>query len=226
MFVCIEGTDASGKNTQTKLLAKRLHAQLYSFPAYDTPSGELIKAHLQVEWNTQINDSMMWSVSEQNLSSDEYLDAMVFQSLQLTNRMELASRINTHLEAKKHVVADRYWPSGWVYGAADGLEKPWLEAIHAPLPQPDLFILVDVDVEHSFKRRPDRRDRYESDRPFLEKVVKLYRELWHSMRNRTTNLNRGERWRIVDGRGGIDPVHQDIWNIVRDCRLRLEDGTW
>lgn len=226
MFVCIEGTDASGKATQSYILTKKLGGHLFSFPDYDTPVGELIKAHLQVEWNTHINDYMMWSVSEGRRDNDHYLSSMVFQSLQLANRMELASKILAFQRSGDHIVADRYWPSGWVYGAADGLDKPWLETIHEALPQPDLFILIDVDVETSFARRPERRDRYESDRPFLEEVVRLYRQLWASMENRTTSLNAGRRWRVVDGRGKTAEISDAIWSIVHDCQLRLEDGTW
>ena len=46
-LIVIEGTDCSGKETQTKLLVERLNqenikAQRISFPMYDTPTGKII----------------------------------------------------------------------------------------------------------------------------------------------------------------------------------------
>ena len=46
-LIVIEGTDCSGKNTQSILLAKKLNAMGYkainlSFPMYDTPTGKII----------------------------------------------------------------------------------------------------------------------------------------------------------------------------------------
>lgn len=50
-LIVIEGTDCSGKETQTKLLMERLKKDgekvaTLSFPMYDTPSGRIIGACL------------------------------------------------------------------------------------------------------------------------------------------------------------------------------------
>jgi len=46
-LIVIEGTDCSGKETQTKLLIKHLESKgkkviSFSFPMYDTPTGKII----------------------------------------------------------------------------------------------------------------------------------------------------------------------------------------
>ena len=46
-LIVIEGTDCSGKNTQSKLLQEKLKKDGYkvvemSFPMYDTPTGKII----------------------------------------------------------------------------------------------------------------------------------------------------------------------------------------
>ena len=46
-LIVIEGTDCSGKETQTKLLIKKLKAENikvdnFSFPAYNSPTGKII----------------------------------------------------------------------------------------------------------------------------------------------------------------------------------------
>lgn len=223
MFVTIEGTDASGKNTQSEVLQRHLGGSLISFPAYDTTIGELIDRHLKKKWRCGFGGEEFLS---QPIDATHRLNALVFQSLHVTNRLEVSERIRRNLEQGTPVIADRYWPSGWVYGAADGLDKYWLEEVHKPLIQPDLFILIDIDVEESFKRRPERRDRYEADKPFLTKVIELYRELWRSMENRTHQRGKGVKWVVVDGKRARSTVEFDIQRIVEDCRMRLADGTW
>ena len=54
-FIVIEGTDCSGKETQTKLIEKKLKEQGYkcmrlSFPVYDSPTGEIVRGMLS--WET------------------------------------------------------------------------------------------------------------------------------------------------------------------------------
>ena len=46
-IIVIEGTDCSGKETQSKLLEKRLNEKgrkciRFSFPMYDTPTGKIV----------------------------------------------------------------------------------------------------------------------------------------------------------------------------------------
>lgn len=50
-LIVIEGTDGSGKETQSKLLRERICGELgacgyFSFPRYDTPTGMIIKRYL------------------------------------------------------------------------------------------------------------------------------------------------------------------------------------
>src|SRR4051812_12502697 len=150
LFLSLEGIDACGKATQSKMLSEMLNGVLFSFPAYETPVGKLIASHLQNDWSARYD----------GLSPYEHphLDAMVLQSLMLTNRMEKAVSIQKHLKDGKSVICDRYWASGYAYGKADGLDPEYLVAIHDFLPKADLQILIDSDPEDSVKRRPDRRD--------------------------------------------------------------------
>ena len=46
-LIVIEGTDCSGKNTQSKLLKERLEKDgenvvIVSFPVYDSPTGKIV----------------------------------------------------------------------------------------------------------------------------------------------------------------------------------------
>lgn len=221
MFVILEGIDASGKHTQSKLLAEALRARLYSFPAYDTSMGEVIQAHLTEKWSAKHGRDITVTDPDYEL---EHLDPIVFQACMLTNKMELAPRIHKAMCDGHNVVCDRYWPSGWVYGAADGLEKYWLEAIHEWLPQPDLFILLEVDPKDSVARRPERRDRYEKQEGLMEKVAELYKELWNLQRSRDSGIEGRQHWTYVDGRRPVGDVHRDILEKCNNMQFWLEKG--
>lgn len=205
IFVCIEGADAAGKHTQSELLAQHLGARLFSFPDYETPMGLVIKGHLKRYWSARPCEGEDY----RSLGSVAGLNAHVFQSLQLTNRMEHAVEMSMLLRDGVSVVADRYWPSGLVYGQADGLDPAWVDRIQAHLPQPDLYLLIDPSM--SAERRPERRDRYEMQEGLMERVTGLYRKLWIERRRLPGNEN---RWVVIDGRPPIEEVTQQINDAV------------
>lgn len=198
MFVVLEGIDGCGKGVQSRGLAWDLKAELFSFPDYSTPIGRLIEGHLKQEWAAHRLDC--WHDEPEIKHSG---DPLIFQALQTANRLERAHDIAGHLAEGRPVVADRYYSSGLVYGVADGIDLAYLERLHLFLPQPTHWILIDIDVEQSVERRPERRDRYESNVEFMQKVCLFYRQLWIR-----------KRWHIVDGRGSIDDTAGQIREIV------------
>lgn len=220
MIIAIEGCDAAGKHTQAARLARRLDAGVLAFPDYATPTGHLIEGHLKRYWSAQPDESreavesvgMVTGMDGQliRIGDVDALNALVFQALQLANRMEHAVTIEKARAMENHLVLDRYWPSGWVYGSADGLDGDWLLKIHEHLPQPDLFILLDIPPEHSAVRRPERRDRLEEQAGLMERVGVLYRQLWRHMAEEHGQL----RWAVVDGIGLEAEVEGRIWQAV------------
>lgn len=206
MFVVVEGIDAAGKATQSRLLADRMGADLYSFPDYGTTTGHLIKGHLTRMWSAQ----PVGTLEDQSPADVAMINALVFQALQLTNRMEHATAIFDAEEEGKHVVADRYWPSGWVYGQVDGLDPTWLLKIQERLPGADLHLLLDMDPKVSVKRRPLRRDRYEEHMGFMSRAAALYRRLW------AEQSEESDHWVVIDGGRTVDEVHSAIVAAVDD----------
>lgn len=206
MIVCLEGIDAAGKATQAKRLAERLEARLLSFPDYDTPSGRLIAQHLQNQWSAQYRDDS--SVG----APDGRLDAMTFQSLMLTNRMEAAEHIEAAKWQGESLVLDRYWPSGVAYGSADGLDFDWLLQIHEHLPQAHLYVLIDIEPSLSTERRPERADRYELQPGLMDEVASNYLCLWSMMCDEKRRSS--AEWAVVDGNGPVEQVAEAIWDRV------------
>lgn len=187
MFVCIEGIDACGKTTQSTKLAERMGAKLYQFPDYETPMGRVIKAHLHKQWSATLH------VDGPGPEEEKALNAMVFQAVQLANRMEHAVGMAKLLAQSKNIVTARYWPSGVVYGGADGLDPQYLKDIQSSLPMPDIHILLDIEPDVSAQRRPERRDRYEQQEGLMHEVSRRYRALWHEMAHSQGRL----RWVVI-----------------------------
>ena len=223
MIVVIEGLDASGKATQSKLLASKLKGTRFSFPNYDSATGKAILGHLKKEWAC--------GGRQENAAAWKLLDALVFQCLQTANRLELLPSIRKALE-EGPVVFDRYWQSGCVYGGLEGLDYAWLRYTQEhPMPKADLNILIDIPVEEGFTRRPERRDRYEIDRLFLETVRAGYQALWadhygaddyrwNYANGRTSpDLIVGDSgWYVVNGLGTVEEVHARIMTCISEAR--------
>lgn len=207
MFIALEGIDACGKSTQAELLSKKLDAKTFKFPDKNTPMGSLIYSHLRGEWRAD-SDSTLDSAFGGH--EPEYVNAMVFQALQLSNRMEHASSIECWVRQGKNVVCDRHWASGTVYGHADGIATHYLIGIHETLARPELNVLVDIPLFVSKERRPDRRDRYEEKDCFLERVINNYRDFWAEMQIAYGHPH----WVVVDGTKPVEAVHEDIMSAV------------
>jgi dTMP kinase len=178
MLIVIEGCDAAGKNT----LARGLHdffieagkpSQLFSFPNYETATGKLIQRMLKPE------------APKAGMSPDDL--ALIFQCVMVANKLEDAPAIDFALNNGEHVICDRYWQSGYVYGTLDGLSPQWLWEMQHSLPAADVCLLLDLPVEETARRRPEFRDRYEADRKKQEQLRIAYRQLWSE-----------EEWPIID----------------------------
>ena len=189
MLVCIEGIDASGKATQSKMLFDRLgrsgfNCELIAFPDYRTPIGLNIRAYLDGKLS---------------------LSPEVRQLLYVANRWERCDDIVNWLNSGKFVVADRYIPSGLAYGLANGLDLDWMLALEKGLPVPSLVIVLDVSVEGTAKRYLRKKDAYESRESYLKKVRESY-----------LSLSKKFSWTVINGELPVEAVSANIWSVILD----------
>lgn len=219
-LIAFEAIDAAGKATQSKLLAEKLGAELFSFPRYETFVGKAILGNLKGDWH-------VCSRTSETASTDAATNALVRQALFTVDRYDAAVSIKRSLDSGKNVVVDRFWASGLIYGSSDAVPADFLERIHQCLPQPDVWILLDITVEESFRRRPERLDAYERDCAKMEDVRERYRELF-IQRSRPMHkyiclmaMENGylcecgvRKWVIVDGAGDISEVHNRILEVI------------
>lgn len=209
MLIACEGVDACGKNTHTQLIAQKLDGVVIDFPHYSTVVGKLIKDNLTGFWTVHCD----YDPYEPCYDSPD-VNALVLQYLMFVNRAEMVPQIKHYLDRNRTVILDRYYASGMVYGKADGLGEESLkslETIHALLPQPDLWLLLDITAEESVRRRPERRDRYEKTPGLMEKVRAGYLQLFADKKSLGN-------WVVVDGMGEKEEVHTRLMSAIADAK--------
>lgn len=195
LLICIEGTDGSGKGTQTKKLLKSLNILLkdtgrqavrIEFPQYTNSFfGKMVGEFLDGQYGELDN-----------------IHPKIASVLYANDRQEAKGLMHQHLNDGDIVLCDRYVGSNMAYQASRLPEqeraelRDWLyELEHTVLgiPVPDMTIFLDVPVEVSkqlvlLKAKRDYTDKaediMEAKHDLLRKVYGEYKKLaemynWH-----------------------------------------------
>ena len=184
-LVVIEGTVCSGKETQAKLLEKKLNdkgikAKHISFPNYDTPTGRIIG-----ECYLGRNGNGGW-FNEGASNVDSYVSSLYYAA----DRKYNIGYINQLLNEGVNVILDRYTFSNMAHqgGKIDSQEERFdffkkidiLEFDLLRLPKPDLVVLLYVPYQITLelqKNRGEVIDENESDKRHLKLAEQTYLEL-------------------------------------------------
>lgn len=184
-FIVIDGTDGSGKGTQTKLLIERIRQsgrEVFDldFPQYGKKSAGPVEEYLNGKYGG-LNDIT------------PYQAAILFA----VDRFDLSFEIKKQLAAGKIIVANRYVASNMGHQGAkiiDDNERQkffeWLENLEYKIfniPRPDLNIILRVPAEIAQKlvdQKEQRnylgdkkRDIHEDSLEHLKKAEKIYWEI-------------------------------------------------
>ena len=194
-MISFEGIDASGKNTQTKMLCdyfrqKGVRFESVSFPDYSTPIGHEIRNYL----------------SRQHEYSPE-----TAHMLYAANRYELKPTIDRWISEEGFVVLNRYCESNIAYGVADGLPRLWLEQIESLMPQADYVFYLRITPNQSMIRKASR-DRFEADLKLLARVSSVYDALASS-----------PKWITLDAEREPGIIHYEIIKTL-SALLNDRDG--
>lgn len=180
-LIVIEGTDSSGKETQTLNLYNRLKEdgekiRKISFPNYESRASEPVKMYLAGEFGTNPIEVNPYPISTM-YAIDRYASYMKDWGKNYNN--------------KEVIVTDRYTTSNMVHQASkiDGEKEKesylqWLEDLEYEkmgIPKPDLVIFLNMPTEMAqelMKSRAnkitgeDEKDIHEKDKGYLEKSYK------------------------------------------------------
>lgn len=219
ILIAIDGVDASGKQTQTQLLKKRLiedgkDIKAVSFPAYDNPSSTLVKMYLNGDFGEKPSDVNAYATST-FFAADRFA----------TYRTDWGKDYNSGTI----ILADRYVSSNLIHQASkidNSAEKDkfltWLDDLEHNiygLPRPDVTIFLDMPPEYGAMLMKDRanksngtdkKDIHESDFSYLETSY-----------NNAVYVAERFNWKRVscvkDGEiRSVEDIHNDIYSIIKE----------
>lgn len=185
-LIVIEGTDCSGKQTQSDLLIERLTSDglkvgKMQFPAYDTPTGKIIggcylgKKHICEGW-----------FPEGALN----VDPLVASAYYAADRRYNLPELNNRLLENDVVVLDRYAESNMAHQGGKISDEQarkqmykaldWLDFEYMQMPRPDQVYLLYMPYEQALelkKHREESPDQHEADPDHLKNAERAYLEL-------------------------------------------------
>jgi dTMP kinase len=217
-MIVVEGTDCSGKETQTSLLVQRLKKQgrkveRLSFPAYDTPTGKIVGGpYLGKQYICE------GYFPEGAANVDPKVAALYYAA----DRKYNIPKILELLDNGYDVILDRYVESNMghqggkifdkeerlkLYKDLEALEYGFLE-----LPRPDLIIFLYVPYKKVAELRAGRdepADQHEASPLHIRNAEHAYLEL--------AEIHDYKKIECVDKKGkmrDIEDIHEDVYKIV------------
>ncbi len=208
-LIVLDGTDGSGKETQTKLLEERLnsegiHVVKYTFPNYDSIFGQMITEYLSGEYGPTTS-----------------LHPKMASILYAFDRWKVADEIRGHLEQGNYVLCDRYVESNMGYQQAKLPDEhrenffEWLNKLeHKELNIPEsdvvVFLRVPPNVSSTNMSNREKLDGHEKDISYQQKVLESYESL----------ANQNEKWTIIncieDGKmRSREDIHEDVYKAIQ-----------
>lgn len=185
-LIVIEGTDCSGKETQTKMLVKRLELEnikciRYSFPNYDSPTGKIVggpylgKKHICNGWFKEGAVNVNPKVSSLYFAAD---------------RKYNIGLINSLIKDGTNVILDRYVYSNLAHQGGKICNKEerfelynWLHKLEfelLELPEADIKVFLHMPYSVSLelkKNREELPDQHEASSEHLLRAESAYGEI-------------------------------------------------
>ena len=192
-IIVIEGTDCSGKETQTKLLVNKLNKEgikvkRLSFPMYDTPTGKIIGACLLGK--TDMCKELLKENHSFFKEGGGNIDVLAACDLYAADRRYNLPKILKYLDDGYIVIIDRYVTSNMAHrgGLIENKEErlkiyekiELKEYVINELPRPDKVILLYLSYEFACKLKKEREelpDEVESNIEYLKSSERAYLEL-------------------------------------------------
>lgn len=203
-FITLEGGEGAGKSTmmdRTEAWLRRAgHEVVTTREPGGTPLAERIR-HMVLDASIEEGEDTPVPLTELLL-------------MFAARAQHLERQIRPALADGKTVLCDRFTDATWAYqGGGRGMPDDWIatleELVHGDL-QPDLTLLLDLDVEHGLERASNRSDPDWFEREqvgFFERVRRVYHQRAASAPG---------RFEIIDASGDEEAV----WSEIRACLER------
>lgn len=218
-LIVIEGTDSSGKETQTKRLYERLekivkNVKKISFPNYDSPACEPVKMYLAGDFGDSALDINPYPISTM-FAIDRYASYKIEWE-------------NFYREGGV-IVTDRYTTSNMVHQASkieDETKKNeyliWLEDLEynrIGIPKPDLVIFLNMPTEMAVKLMQDRKNKItgEEQKDIHEKNISYLKKSYEN----ACEIAKKQNWQEIKCVENaklktIDEIESEIFSLVKE----------
>ena len=218
LFV-IDGTDGSGKQTQSSLLKERLKKEgidfrAVSFPNYDSPSSALVKMYLEGEFGENAQEISPY-IASTFYAADRYA----------TFKTEFEEYYNNG----GIIIADRYTTSNMIHQAGkikDDKEREkflnWLwdfEFNLYGLPIPTEVIFLNMPLEYSKKLMENRENKITHEAK--KDIHESSKEHLQSAYNEACKLAKKYNWYEIkcvkeDKIRTVEDINDEIYNVITD----------
>ena len=216
-IIVIEGTDCSGKETQSKILEEKLNKAgkkciRFSFPMYDTPTGKIVGgAYLG---KPEIFSSFF---EEGAINVDSHVASLYYAA----DRKYNIPKVEEYINKGYYVILDRYISSNQAHQGSKILDDDdrfdmyqWIDRLEywlLKLPKPDITIFLHVPFDKTIELRKNREsiDEHEKSEEHLKNAEKAYIEL-----SELYNWNRIECIKN-DKLRPIEDISEEILKIIK-----------
>lgn len=217
-LIVIEGTDSSGKETQTRKLYERLEKEItnvrkLSFPNYKSPACEPVKMYLAGAFGDNALDINPYPVSTM-FAIDRYA----------SYKMEWEK----FYQDGGIIVTDRYTTSNMVHQASkiESIDKKneyldWLEELEYSkmgIPRPDLIIFLNMPTETAAELMAQRKNKItgEDIKDIHEKDISYLKKSYENACNIAKKYNWLEIKCVENGKlKTIDEIGEEIFSVVK-----------
>lgn len=217
-LIVIEGTDCSGKETQAKLLLKKLlkddiKIEERSFPMYDTPTGKIIGGSLLGK--PAIGESVFNGTASK---INPKVAALYYAADRLYNIDNIKQMINNGI----NVILDRYVESNMGHQAGKLKTKEekldmmnWLEKLEydlLDLPKPDLVLFLYMPYQYTIElrnKREEASDDVEKDVEYLKNAEETYSLMAKKYNYDIIYCVKDDKIR------SIEDINNELYNIVK-----------
>ena len=216
-LIVIEGTDSSGKETQTRKLYERLEKEItnvrkLSFPNYKSPACEPVKMYLAGAFGDNALDINPYPVSTM-FAIDRYASyKMDWEKFYQDGGI---------------IVTDRYTTSNMVHQASkiESIDKKneyldWLEELEYSkmgIPRPDLIIFLNMPTETAAELMAQRKNKItgEDIKDIHEKDISYLKKSYENACNIAKKYNWLEIKCVENGRlKTIDEIGEENFSVV------------
>ena len=187
-LIIVEGTDGSGKQTQTELLCKKLKeikgegkVKKISFPNYESKASEPVKMYLAGEFGETVESvnayaaSVLYSVDRFASFKTEWEKFYEDGGIVISDRYTISNMIHQVPKIQDKAEREKYldWLSDLEWGKIG-------------IPKPDVVFFLDISFEYSQKLMEERKNKitgdeekdiHEKDKEYLKKSYETAKEL-------------------------------------------------